>query len=333
MKLDARQPPASGERQPDPCTAYLWVSCHWVACHWVACHWQGQAAGWVWSAAPATMGFMTTTELGEFLRTRRARIQPEDVGLRSYGARRVPGLRREELAHLAGVSPTYYTRLEQSATHNASDGVIDSLARALELTDDEREHLRRLARPQTSKRSTRRPRPEVPRLSVRSLVASLTQPAVVLDHCNEVLAWNPIGHRLLGYWLPFDQPEQLMDRPNLARMFFLDPESRDLYVDWCQVARDMTAWLRYSSGQHPDDPRLTALVGELAQRNDEFAGLWSRHLVRDCGYGIKRLHHPVVGGLDLDCEVMPIADSNSRLAIYHAPEGSAAADALTLLAH
>lgn len=275
---------------------------------------------------------MTTTELGDFLRNRRARIQPEDVGLRSYGARRVPGLRREELAHLAGVSPTYYTRLEQSASHNASDGVIDALARALELTDDEHEHLRRLARPQVRKQATRRPRPEVPRASIRALVAALPQPAVVLDPSNEVLAWNPIGHRLLGYWLPFDQPEQLRDRPNIARMFFLDSESRELYVDWCQVARDMTAFLRYSSGQHPDDPRLTALVGELAQKSSEFSALWSRHLVRDCGHGVKRLHHPIVGRLDLDCEVMTLADSPNRLAIYNAPEGSPAADALALLA-
>lgn len=274
---------------------------------------------------------MSTTELGEFLRTRRARIQPEDVGLQSFGARRVPGLRREELAHLAGVSPTYYTRLEQATSHNASDGVIDALARALALTADEHEHLRRLARPPAPPRAPRRPKPEVPRLTVRSMVASMTQPAVVLDHCNEVLAWNPLAHRLIGYWLPFDQPEHLHARPNVSRMFFLDPEARELYVDWCQAASDMAAFLRYSSGQHPDDARLTALVGELAQRSPEFAKLWSRHLVQDCGFGVKRFHHPEVGSLDLPFEVMALAEGTSRLAVYHAPEGSAAADALALL--
>lgn len=271
-----------------------------------------------------------TSELGEFLRTRRAAIRPEDVGLRSFGARRVPGLRREELAQLAGVSPTYYTRLEQSASHNASAGVIDALARALSLSPDEHEHLRNLAKPV---RATRRQcKPVTVRPAAKELVQSMTNPAVILDRCNDVLAWNSLAHRLFGGVHDFDQVDVLTDRPNLARMFFLEKDSAELYVDHQRIATDITAFLRYSSGRHPDDPQLTELVGELSVKSDEFACLWAQHLVQDCGYGVKRLHHPLVGRLDLNYQVTVLPDSGQRLGLYHAVVGSPAADALALLA-
>ncbi|WP_029136484.1 helix-turn-helix transcriptional regulator [Nakamurella lactea] len=275
---------------------------------------------------------MATTELGEFLRTRRAAISPEDVGLVSYGARRVPGLRREEIAQLAGVSLTYYTRLEQSANHNASDGVIEALGKALALSSDELDYLRRLAKP-VRRRQRKLAAPEQPRAGTISLIVSMNNPAVVIDHCNNVLAWNAVGHKLLGSPHAFDQPADLDDRPNLAVDFFLDPHGRELYVDADQIAHDMTAFLRFSSARHPDDCRLTALIGELSQHSDEFATLWAQHLVQDCGFGVKRFRHPFVGRMDLTYEVMELAESSQRMAIYHAEPGSASADALELLAH
>lgn len=271
-----------------------------------------------------------TTELGEFLKTRRAAISPEDVGVVSYGARRVPGLRREELAHLAGVSPTYYTRLEQSASHNASDGVIDALARALALTPNEHEHLRRLARPAPSQ-VRRRPKPEMPRQAAVSMIMAMSTPALILDHCNDVLAWNPLGHKLIGYGTCFEHPQQKHHRPNVLKMFFLEPGGQDLYVDADQVAKDMVAFLRYSSGNNPEDAKLTALVGELSVGSNQFAKLWAKHLVQDCGYGVKRFQHPLVGRIDVSFEVMELAESTHRLAVYHAEPGTPAADGLELL--
>ncbi|MEU6138638.1 helix-turn-helix transcriptional regulator [Nocardioides sp. NPDC047086] len=232
-----------------------------------------------------------TTDLGEFLRSRRAAISPEDAGLVSYGARRVPGLRREELAMLAGVSPTYYTRLEQADHHNASDAVIDSLARALRLSAEEH------------------------------------------DHANYVLAWNDLGHRLFGHGLDFDAPYAGRPlRPNLVRRFFLEPGGPELFVDPEATALQMVGFLRYSSGLHPDDHILSCLVGELVQRSDLFAELWAEHPVMDCGYGIKRLRHPVAGRLDLAYEAMVLPETSQRIVLYRAEPGSPSADALERLA-
>jgi transcriptional regulator with XRE-family HTH domain len=269
-----------------------------------------------------------TTELGEFLRTRRAAISPEEAGVVSYGARRVPGLRREELAMLAGVSPTYYTRLEQSDQHNASVSVIDALARALRLSAEEHAHLRRLARPIAD---PSRPPVEQARPSARALVEASPGPAIILDHSNDVLAWNPLGHRLLAHELPEDAPDRSQARPNLARMLFLAPGGAELYVDPDGMARSMVGFLRYSSGVFPDDRKLSLLVGELAQRSAWFAGLWAEHPVSDCGYGIKNFRHPLVGRLDLSYEALAIADSSQRMVLYTAERGSASADGLELL--
>lgn len=268
------------------------------------------------------------TELGEFLRNRRAAISPKQAGLVSYGARRVPGLRREELAQLAGVSPTYYTRLEQSDHHNASDAVLDALARALRLSDGEREHLRRLARPASGSATAGC---VCPRASALTVLHAVPAPALIIDHTNDVAAWNPMGHLLFGHTQPYEQPETGL-RPNLARMLFLEPGGAELYVDPAEVMRTMVGFLRYSSGLHPDDPRLSRLVGELTQRSDEFAELWAEHPVADCGFGTKHFRHPLVGRLDLTYEVMRLPESSLRMVIYSAEPGSAAADGLELLA-
>lgn len=269
-----------------------------------------------------------TTELGEFLRSRRAAISPEEAGLVSYGARRVPGLRREELAQLAGVSPTYYTRLEQSDHHNASDSVIDALARALRLSSEEHAHLRRLARPVAD--PSRQP-VEQARPSARAVVEAFPGPALIVDHSNDILAWNRLGHLLMAHDLPYAAPDRSERRPNQARLFFLEGGA-DLYADPDEMARAMVGFLRYSSGLFPDDAKLSHLVGELAQRSDWFAGIWAEHPIYDCGYGVKRFDHPLVGRLDLSYEAMLLPDTSQRMVLYRAEPGSASADALELLA-
>ncbi|MFC7550360.1 helix-turn-helix transcriptional regulator [Plantactinospora sp. GCM10030261] len=272
--------------------------------------------------------------LGEFLRTRRARVRPEDAGIVSYGTRRVPGLRREELAQLAGVSATYYTRLEQGQSRNASEAVIEAIARALGLDDAERAHLRDLARPVRTAR--RRPaRPDTARPGTVQLIGAMTEvPAVVLGRRNEVLAWNALGHALLAGHVDRDAPTRPVDRPNLIRMLFLDPHTRELYARWDEEAEHVVASLRLVAGRHRDDRELAELVGELILKSDEFAALWSRHVVRDCLSGRKLFRHPEVGELELDYEVLHLPDGTGhRLLTYTAVPDTADAMALRLLAH
>ncbi|MBT2454830.1 helix-turn-helix domain-containing protein [Streptomyces sp. ISL-86] len=277
----------------------------------------------------------TPTALGDFLRNRRDRLTPQDVGLPTHGTtrRRVPGLRREELALLAGVSITYYTHLEQGHSVNASDAVLDSLARALRLSPDEHAHLRDLARPPRAARRAAAPRPEYARAATRQLLAAMPEvPAVVLDRRNDVLAWNPLGHALLAGHLDATSPERPADRPNLTRMLFLDPHTRELHADWKQDARTALAALRLVAGRHPDDRALAELIGSLMVQSPEFAALWSKHPVRDCTVGVKHLRHPVVGELALDFESMPLSDGRGhRVLFYSAAPESASAAGLTLL--
>ncbi|MFJ9467640.1 helix-turn-helix transcriptional regulator [Streptomyces caniferus] len=272
--------------------------------------------------------------LGDFLRTRRARLQPADVGLVSYGTRRrVPGLRREELAQLAGVSVAYYTRLEQGQSHHASQGVLDALARALRLTDDERAHLRELARPA---RARRRPavRHDTARAGVRQLLAAMTDiPALALGPRFEILAWNRLGHALIAGHLDFDSPGRPQDRPNAQRLFFLDPHTRELYPDRDKEARRAVSSLRVAAGQYADDPQLAELIGELSMKSTEFSGLWSRHAVHNCTFGTKRFHHPLVGELELDFEMLQTPDGSGQgVLMYTAAPGSPSEAALRLLA-
>ncbi|MFF2039599.1 helix-turn-helix domain-containing protein [Kitasatospora sp. NPDC058170] len=275
----------------------------------------------------------TPTDLGEFLRTRRARLQPEDVGLVAYGTRRrVPGLRREELAQLAGVSITYYTRLEQGQSRNASDEVLDALARALRLSADEHAHLRNLARPGRAKPRAAE-RFERARPAMRQLIGAMTDvPAVVVGRRNEVLAWNPLGHALLAGQLDAQAPDRPDDRPNLSRLLFLDPHTRELYPRWETEARAQVAFLRLAAGRHQEDRQLAELIGELSMKSAQFATLWSGHPVHDCLYGRKEFHHPVVGRLELDFEALPLPEaSGHRMLLFSAPPGSPAEAALRLL--
>ncbi|MFD8545253.1 helix-turn-helix transcriptional regulator [Streptomyces sp. NPDC059649] len=273
-------------------------------------------------------------ELGDFLRTRRARLRPEDVGLVSYGGRRrVPGLRREELAQLAGVSVAYYTRLEQGQSHQASEGVLDALARALRLSPDEQAYLRELARPA---RARRRPavRHDKARSGVRRLLAAMADvPAVAVGPRFEVLAWNRLGHALIAGHLDVDSPGRPLDRPNTQRMLFLDPHTRELYPDREAELRRAVCALRVAAGQRPDDPQLTALIGELSMKSTEFSALWSRHGVSNCTFGSKRFHHPLVGEMVLDFEMMRTPDGSGQgVLMYTAEEGSPSEAALRLLA-
>jgi transcriptional regulator with XRE-family HTH domain len=276
--------------------------------------------------------FDTRGELGAFLRSRRARLTPDGVGLPSYGARRVPGLRREELAQLAGVSPTYYTRLEQGQSANASQSVIDALARALGLDDAEHAHLNDLARPTPSPRR-RAARPESARASTVRLVTAMDAvPAVVMGPRSEVLAWNRLGHALLAGHHDFDAPTRPAQRPNLTRMLFLDPHTRDLYRRWEEEAARAVASLRLVAGRHRDDPHLAELVGELTLNSPDFAALWAQHPIHNCMSGIKYLHHPEIGDMELEFEVLHLPDnSGHRIMTYTALTDSPSEAALQLL--
>lgn len=278
----------------------------------------------------------THTELGGFLRSRRARLRPEDAGLPSYGGRRrVPGLRREELAQLAGVSAGYYTRLEQGQSPNASDAVLDSVARVLRLDDAERAHLYSLVRPQTrARRPAATARPEAVRHGVRVMIDSFGPvPALVMGRWLDVLAWNRMGHALLAGHLDLDAPDRPADRPNIARMLFLDPPMRELYPDWIRKARATVADLRQLSGRWPDDPGLTGLIDELTAASREFAELWEAHTVGDCGTHTRTYRHPLVGAMAVSAEYLALPeDEGQRVAVFNAEPGSPAASALRRLA-
>ncbi|GHH90016.1 helix-turn-helix transcriptional regulator [Streptomyces capillispiralis] len=281
-------------------------------------------------AGPAGAGLDPRAELSEFLRTRRARLKPGDVGLPDFGrTRRVPGLRREELAQLAGVSPAYYTRLEQGNGQNVSAEVLDSIARALRLTDAEHAHLTHLAKPKRL-RKKQPARSQQPRAALRQLLESMdTVPAYVVGRRSEILAWNRMAAALFGDWGGMPAPER-----NWARLVFLNPDYRELFVEWEQKASDMVAYLRMDAGRRPDDPQLSALVGELSVKSEEFRRLWAAHDVKEKSHGVKHLRHPLVGELTLLWESFrPAGDTSEQsLVTYFAEPGSPSAEALRLLA-
>ncbi|MCI3932735.1 helix-turn-helix domain-containing protein [Streptomyces sp. AN091965] len=280
--------------------------------------------------AAAPEGLDRRAELSEFLRTRRARLQPQDVGLTGYGRhRRVPGLRREELAQLAGVSVAYYTRLEQGNGRNVSAEVLDSIARALRLNSAEHAHLTHLAKPTAHKKKRVAPTQAL-RPAVQQLLDAMdTVPAYVGGRRSDILGWNRMAVAVFGDWgaLPREQR-------NWARLVFLDPGTRELFADtWDQKASDMVSFLRMDAGCYPNDPQLSALVGELSVKSDTFRRLWAAHDVREKGHGVKQLRHPLVGGLTLSYETMRLADDTEQsLITYHAEPGSPSAEALRLLA-
>lgn len=271
-------------------------------------------------------------ELKEFLRTRRARLRVEDVELGgSARVRRVPGLRREEVAQLAGVSVDYYTRLEQGRHLNVSDEVLDAVARALRLDDVERSYLFEIARKKT-RRARRRPAPvQRVRPGVRRVLETLDEiaPAFVFGRRMDMLAANRLARALMGDFEALPPRER-----NLLRFTFLDESARELFTDWEEVARDNVAILRLDAGRHPDDPLLTELVGELAVKSEEFRQWWADHNVRERTHGIKRYHHPLVGDLTVNYESVAVpGDPDQTLCIYTTEPGSPSETALRLLAN
>ncbi|MFI7601742.1 helix-turn-helix transcriptional regulator [Actinoplanes sp. NPDC049681] len=278
------------------------------------------------------------SEIRDFLTTRRARITPERAGLPDYGGqRRVAGLRREEVALLAGVSVDYYTKLERGDLKGVSDGVLEAVARALQLDEAEHAHLLDLARAanagalagRTRRRSTgHQVRPGVQRV----LDAMSTAPAYVRNGRLDVLASNPLGRAVFAPL--FDSPTATASRPpNIARFLFLDPAARRFYADWEQLAGDTVALLRGEAGRDPYDRALTELVGQLSTISDPFRTRWAAHNVRMHRSGVKHLHHPVVGDLTLTYESLELtADQGLRLNAYTAEPGTASQEALGLLA-
>ncbi|KAA2265680.1 helix-turn-helix domain-containing protein [Solihabitans fulvus] len=272
--------------------------------------------------------------LGDFLQARRTRLRPEDVGLRDFGPRRrVAGLRREELAQLAGVSVSYYTRLEQGLSRGASIEVLDAIARALLLDDHEREHLDRLADAARRAPRVRRPRPERLADETRDLLRAVDGvPALVLGRRTDALAWNTLGHALLAGHLDFASPDNPAERPNLSRMLFLDPHCRELYTDWKRKARAVVGNLRITVGRHPQDPLLAELIGELTMKSPEFVALWGDHRVAPCDAASYELHHPVVGTVTVTQQTLAVARSPEQaLIVCTTPAGSASEEALALL--
>ena len=270
------------------------------------------------------------SEIREFLTSRRAKLTPDQVDLASYGPRRVPGLRREEVAVLAGVSVPYYTRLERGNLSGVSESVLEALVRALQLDEAERAHLFDLARaaqpaaPQRRRRTQQRVRPSVQRL----IDAMTGVPALVQNGRLDILSANALGRALFS--------ELYVDpvRPvNHARFVFLSPHAPDFYGDWERVANDTVAILRTEAGRDPYDRDLSDLVGELSTQSEEYRTRWAAHNVRIHRTGAKDLHHPVVGALSLTYEMMNLsADSGLAILTYTAEPGSKSAEALDLLA-
>jgi transcriptional regulator with XRE-family HTH domain len=274
----------------------------------------------------------TRSEIRDFLTTRRAKITPDQAGLPAYGGnRRVPGLRREEVALLAGMSVDYYTRLERGNARGASDAVLDSLARALQLDEAERAHLFDLvhtANASPARAPRRPPRPQVRPAVQRILDSMTTTPAYVRNHLLDILAANRLGQAVFAP--VFDSPAQ---PPNPARFLFLDPRAPGFYLDWERQAEDTVAMLRSQAGRSPHDKALSDLIGELATRSQPFRTWWAAHNVRFHRTGVKRLHHPIVGDLTLTFEALDLAaDENLRISAYTAEPGTASADALNVLA-
>ncbi|MFC4529521.1 helix-turn-helix domain-containing protein [Sphaerisporangium dianthi] len=273
-------------------------------------------------------------QLGEFLQTRRSQLRPEDVGVVTYGdRRRVPGLRREELALLAGVSASYYSRLEQGQARGASPEVLDALAEALLLDDAERRHLHELAAGTRRGGTGRRPAPERVGPATRQLIAVLGDvPVVVLGRRSDVLAWNTPGHALFAGHLASDGPDTPRLRPNMARLMFLDAHTRDLYADWNGKARAVVATLRMVSGRRPDDPLLAALVGELTVKSPEFATMWADHRVKAGGDAVYEMRHPLVGAMWVTQQTLQTTDDQAVVVATTEP-GSPSHAAMTLLVH
>jgi transcriptional regulator with XRE-family HTH domain len=272
----------------------------------------------------------TRSEIREFLTSRRARITPDQVGLATYGPRRVPGLRREEVAVLAGVSVPYYTRLERGDLNGASESVLNALAGALQLDDAERAHLLDLARAThpTPAPVRRRPAKQRVRPEVQWILDAISGAAAFVGNERlDILAANQLGRAL------FSELYAAPARPvNTARFLFLDPRAEASYPQWDRVATETVAILRSAAGRDPYNRELSDLVGELATQSDAFRTRWASHNVRFHNTGVKELHHPAVGGLTLSFNRLDLAaDHGLKLFTYTAEPGSRSEEALRLL--
>ncbi|MGW7088912.1 helix-turn-helix transcriptional regulator [Streptomyces sp. NPDC054871] len=266
---------------------------------------------------------MDDNHLGDFLRARRAVLRPQDVGMASYGPRRVAGLRREEVAVLAGVNADYYTRLEQGRERNPSPQVIDALSRALHLDTEARAHLYRLAGATLNDRPFAHATEQVSPALRQLMDGYPNTPAFVMNRTLDLLAANAMADAL---YAPFDPAD------NLARMTFLDPAGRTFYVDWDRAAQATVANLREATGFDPDNPRLRELVRTLTEDDADFNRLWNAHTVRGKTQDAKQFLHPDVGRLTLTYQAFDVRDApGQQLVIYHAEPGSPSAQSLSLL--
>ncbi|MBI0312587.1 helix-turn-helix transcriptional regulator [Streptomyces javensis] len=265
---------------------------------------------------------MGDNNLGEFLRSRRSGLRPDEVGMASHGTRRVPGLRREEVAVLAGVNADYYTRLEQGRERHPSAQVLDALSRALRLDGDARDHLFRLGG--TVPDDPAFPVSDQVSPGLRQLMDGYPHtPAFVLNRTLDILATNALADALYSPFHPAD---------NLARMAFADPAGRAFYQDWDRAAQATVAHLRQAAGYEPDSPRLRGLVATLTEHGADFARLWNSHSVRGKAQEGKRFLHPDVGPLTLSYQAFDVREApGQQLVIYHAEPGSGSAEALHLL--
>jgi transcriptional regulator with XRE-family HTH domain len=273
----------------------------------------------------------TAHDIREFLTSRRAKISPADAGLPVYGNnRRVKGLRREEVAMLAGISVEYYTRLERGNANGVSEDVLEGIVRALQLDEAERAHLYDLVRAvSTSRPPRRRPAQERVRPTVQQILDSMSGTAAYVRNGRlDILGANRLGHALYA-----DVFNDVAQPPNVARFMFLNPRAPEFFVDWDTVSHDAVAILRAEAGRDPHDRRLSDLIGELATRSDEFRTRWAAHNVKFHRTGVKRFHDPIVGDLTLGFEAFDLpADAGQRMLVYTAEPGSPSHDAMQLLA-
>jgi transcriptional regulator with XRE-family HTH domain len=277
----------------------------------------------------------TRDDIREFLTTRRARLTPDQAGLPQFGGRRrVPGLRREEVALLAGMSTEYYVRLERGNATGVSESILDGISRALQLDAAEHKHLCHLVRTANEGAHTRRQRKSTRQQQVRpgvqqTIDAMTSLPVIVQNGRLDVVAANRLG---LALFAPMFETHERSG--NFARFLFLDPRAVDFYRDWSDSAEQLVALLRSEAGRAPYDRALTDLVGELSTRSDEFRTLWASHDVRDHETGKKRIHHPIVGDLDLTYEALEVTSTRGlALVAFTAQPGTPSHDGLQLLAN
>ena len=277
----------------------------------------------------------TSDAISEFLTTRRAKLSPEQVGLPNFGGRRrVPGLRREEVALVAGMSPEYYKRLERGNAAGVSEAVIDGVSRALQLDEAEHAHLLDLIRAANAgahPRQRRRPaaRAQLTSSMRQTVDAMSTVPVFVQNGRLDAVATNTLGHALFSEMLDDATPPA-----NAARFIFLDSRAQNFYRDWDAQTRQIVAVLRAEAGRSPHDRKLSDLVGELSTRSELFRKLWGAHDVREHRTGLKRVHHPVVGDLDLTFQAMDLAsDRGLQMIVFSSEPGSVTHERLQLLAN